>query len=213
VQALSDADGEIHSRAARAKSFCRFEEPRCGDEKSGNEIEISRCARNDKLKLARAASPTLDGQPMVVGAEWVARCAINKGGTTSRNSRPFPGWEFFVMEPMDITFHLVPQSYFDSLDPRADYTPRDFARDGFIHCTDGADEMARTANRYYQTDPEPHYYLFIDKACVHAPIRYEDAARVYPHIYGALNRDAIIAVRAARREANGTFLEPEQLQN
>ncbi len=110
---------------------------------------------------------------------------------------------------MDITFHLVPQAYFDSLDARADYAPRDFAREGFIHCTDGAEEMARTANRFYQSNPEPHYYLYIDKACVRAPIRYDDAARLYPHIYGALNRDAIAAVRPARRQRDGTFLAPE----
>ena len=114
---------------------------------------------------------------------------------------------------MDLTFHLVPQSYFDSLDAQADYTPRDYARDGFIHCTDGAVEMARTANRYYQANSEPHYYLYLDKARVRAPIRYEDAARIYPHIYGALNRDAIVAVRVARRGADGTFLEPELLSH
>lgn len=114
---------------------------------------------------------------------------------------------------VEITFHLAPQSYFDSLDPRADYISRDFARDGFIHCTDGAAEMARTANRYYQSNPEPHCYLYIDKSRVRAPIRYDDAGRIYPHIYGALNRDAIIAVRVARREADDTFLEPEPLQS
>jgi uncharacterized protein (DUF952 family) len=114
---------------------------------------------------------------------------------------------------MDITFHLVPQSYFDSLDAGVDYTPREFAREGFIHCTDGAAEMARTANRYYRANPEPHYYLYLDKLRVHAPIRYEDAARIYPHIYGALNRDAIVAVRAASRGADGAFLEPEPLSH
>jgi uncharacterized protein (DUF952 family) len=112
---------------------------------------------------------------------------------------------------MDVTFHLVSQSYFDSLDARAEYVPRDFAREGFIHCTDGAAEMARTANRYYQSNREPHYYLYIDKARVRAPIRYDDARRVYPHIYGALNRDAIIAVCPARRAADGTFLAPEPM--
>jgi uncharacterized protein (DUF952 family) len=110
---------------------------------------------------------------------------------------------------MDLTFHLVPKKYFDALDPHTDYVPRDFARDGFIHCTDGAEEMARTANRYYKLNAELHYYLYIDKARVCAPIRYDDAAQLYPHIYGALNRDAIVAVRAARREADGTFLAPE----
>jgi uncharacterized protein (DUF952 family) len=112
---------------------------------------------------------------------------------------------------MDLTFHLVPARYYDALDPNSDYVPGDFARDGFIHCTDGADEMARTANRYYQANVEPHYYLYIDKARVTAPIRYEDAARIYPHIYGALNRDAILAVRCAPRDADGVFLAPEAL--
>lgn len=114
---------------------------------------------------------------------------------------------------MDITFHLVPQKYFDALDPHADYVPHDFARDGFIHCTDGADEMARTANRYYKADTQAHYYLYIAKARVRAPIRYDAAPHIYPHIYGALNRDAIVAVRTARRATDGTFQAPESLSN
>ncbi len=86
--------------------------------------------------------------------------------------------------------------------------PREFARDKFIHCTDDAEEMARIANAFYKSNPEPHYYLYIDQTRVRAPISYDDAARLYPHIYGALNRDAIIAVRAARRSSDGTFLPP-----
>ena len=112
---------------------------------------------------------------------------------------------------MDLTFHLVPQNYFDSLDRQVDYVPETFANDGFIHCTDGADEVAGTANRYYRSNPEPHYYLYIDKARVRAPIRYDAEPRIYPHIYGALNRDAIVAVRLAQRSADGTFLPPEPL--
>ena len=112
---------------------------------------------------------------------------------------------------MDLTHHLVPQAYFDSQDSQTDYLPEPFARDGFIHCTDGADEMARTANRYYQSNTEPYYYLYIDKSRVRASIRYDAAPPIYPHIYGALNRDAIVAVRPARREPDGTFLPPEVL--
>ncbi len=112
---------------------------------------------------------------------------------------------------MDITFHLVPQTYFEACDPKSDYTPESFAREGFAHCTDGAEEMARTANRYYPANPEAHVYLYVDKSLVRAPIRYEDPGHLYPHIYGALNRDAIVAVRPARRQADGTFLPPEPL--
>ncbi len=112
---------------------------------------------------------------------------------------------------MNLTYHLVPQKYFDALDPRADYVPESFAREGLIHCTDGVEEMARTANQFYTSNPEPHYYLYIDKTRVRAPIRYEDAAKIYPHIYGTLNRDAIVAVRVAQRLDDGTFLPPESL--
>ena len=110
---------------------------------------------------------------------------------------------------MDLTFHLVSKKYFNACDSKIDYTPEPFARDGFIHCTDGADEMANTANRYYKSNTESHYYLYIDKLRVRAPIKYEDERHIYPHIYGALNRDAIVAVRVARRESDGTFLAPE----
>ena len=144
-------------------------------------------------------------------------CAEKSHRTLLRFPAEFTLSEANVLEmttpKMDLTFHLVLKEYFDALDPDADYTPRDFARDGFIHCTDGADEMARTANRYYQSNAEPHYYLYIDKARVRAPIRYDDANRLYPHIYGALNRNAIVAARVARREAAGTFLGPESLEN
>jgi len=113
---------------------------------------------------------------------------------------------------LDLTFHLVPQAYFDSQDSQTDYTPEAFAQDGFIHCTDGADEMARTANRYYQSNPGLHYYLYIDKTRVRAPTRYDAEPHIYPHIYGALNRDAIVTVRPAKRNVDGSFLPPEVLK-
>lgn len=56
-----------------------------------------------------------------------------------------------------------------------------------------------------------HLYLYIDKARVHAPIRYDDAQARYPHIYGTLNRDAIVATQPARRQADGSFLPPEPM--
>ena len=114
---------------------------------------------------------------------------------------------------MDLTFHLVPQSLFDALGADDDYAPRDFEREGFIHCTDAPEEMARVANAFYRSNSEPHYYLYIDKTRVRAPVRYDDAERRYPHIYGTLNRDAIVAIRPARRAADGAFLPPEALDH
>ncbi len=111
---------------------------------------------------------------------------------------------------MNITYHLVSKDYFESLDAGSDYIPAPFAKDGFIHCTDAPDEMARVANLFYNSDPSPHLYLYVDKDRVRAPIRYEDPDHKYPHIYGPLNRDAIISIRPAGRDAAGNFLPPEK---
>ncbi len=109
---------------------------------------------------------------------------------------------------MNVTFHLVPKSYFDTLDPNADYLPAAFPQDGFIHCTDDPVEMARIANLFYRDEPPPHLYLYIDKDRVKSPIRYDDAENKYPHIYGPLNGDAIVAIREAGRDGEGNFLPP-----
>lgn len=111
-----------------------------------------------------------------------------------------------------IIYHIVPKRYWSKQDPKKDYTPKPFAREGFIHCTKEPSEMARVANRLYLQERGPHVYLYIDTRKVSARIRYEDPGRKYPHIYGALNRDAIVAVKLARRSEKGRFLKPEALE-
>jgi len=110
-----------------------------------------------------------------------------------------------------IIYHLVPKRYFERQDPGADYYPAPFEQDGFIHCTKTAAEMARVANRFYRAERGPHVYLYIDSRKVKAKIKYEDPDNKYPHIYGGLNRDAIVATRPARKDAEGNFLPPEAL--
>jgi uncharacterized protein (DUF952 family) len=104
------------------------------------------------------------------------------------------------------TLHYSPVSYFDRLDPNEDYLPPHFEQDGFIHCTDGAENMANTGNRHYRDDTRDFYILYIDTERVKSPIKYEDPGRIYPHIYGPVSRDAIVDRRVAMRERDGTFL-------
>jgi uncharacterized protein (DUF952 family) len=111
---------------------------------------------------------------------------------------------------VDITFHGTPVEYFDLLDPDEPYEPRDFAREGFIHCTDGERRLADTLTAYYSDSPGDWLVLYIDKERVQAEIRYEDPERVFPHIYGPLNRDAIVAVRPIMRTSDGAFLAPRR---
>ena len=109
----------------------------------------------------------------------------------------------------DTTFHLVPAAYYRDCDSGAPYLPADYERDGFIHCTDGAENVADVGNRYYKDDRRMYIALVIDKTKLEPSVIYEDEARIFPHIYGPLNRDAIIDLLPVLREADGSFLPPK----
>lgn len=111
-----------------------------------------------------------------------------------------------------IIYHLVRKKFYARQSKNAVYLSKLFLQEGFIHCTRRADEMARVANRFYKPERGPHIYLYIETKKVKAKIHYDDAARQYPHIYGGLNHDAIVAIRPARRDAEGNFLAPETLE-
>ena len=112
---------------------------------------------------------------------------------------------------MRLAYHGTPKRYFDSLDPLKPYVPEPFGREGFIHTTEGREAVSITLTKYYQSSVEPWVVLYIDQDRVTSPIRYDDPAEVFPHIYGPLNREAIVAVRSIERAADGTFLRPEAL--
>jgi uncharacterized protein (DUF952 family) len=110
-------------------------------------------------------------------------------------------------EPSWRTYHLVPVEEWHAA-PDTPYLPAAFPHDGFIHTTHTAAEVAVAGNRFYKDDPRPYLALIIDLRRVTNPWRYDGDAR-FPHIYGPLNRDAVMAAPPAPRAADGTFLLPE----
>jgi uncharacterized protein (DUF952 family) len=112
---------------------------------------------------------------------------------------------------MRIAYHGTPKTYFDALDPAAPYVPEPFAREGFIHTTEGREAVSITLTKYYKSSAGAWVVLYIDQDRVTSPMRYDDPAEVFPHIYGPLNRDAIVAVKDIARSPDGTFMKPEPL--
>ena len=104
------------------------------------------------------------------------------------------------------TYHLAPEPVWAAQADAPEYRPEAYAADGFIHCTDGEINLLSVANTYYQSDPRPHVVLVLNPGRVTAPIKYEDPDSIYPHIYGPLNRDAVVDVRHAVRLADGSFV-------
>ncbi len=107
-----------------------------------------------------------------------------------------------------LTYHLVPRAEWQAADPTQPYQPVAFKQDRFVHCTDGADEVAATANRYFSALDGELLALVLDLAWVRSPVRYEDPRRIYPHVYGPIERSAIVDVLVMSRDTTGGFLSP-----
>ncbi|MBA2718203.1 MAG: DUF952 domain-containing protein [Chloroflexi bacterium] len=107
---------------------------------------------------------------------------------------------------MRLTFHLTPVEWWQAADPAEPLGAPSLAREGFIHCTDGAAAMVATANRHYRDDPRGFLILSVDLDRVGSPWTVEDAAGIYPHVVGPIAREAIVAVVAAPRASDGAFL-------
>ena len=104
-----------------------------------------------------------------------------------------------------LTYHLIAAADYDP--SAATYTPAAFAEEGFIHTTKRRALIVEVANRYYRADRRPYLLLTIDLDRAAAPWRYDAAGEEYPHVYGALNREAIIGSEPLPRADDGTFLD------
>ena len=107
---------------------------------------------------------------------------------------------------MRLSYHLVPLAAWEAAPPDRPYEAWSLATEGFIHCTDGADEMVATANRHYRADPRDFLVLTIDLDAAGSPWRIEDDRGIYPHIFGPIDRAAVLRVVQAPRAADGRFL-------
>jgi len=105
-----------------------------------------------------------------------------------------------------ITYHLTPLAWWDAAPADEPVSAPSLASEGFIHCTDGAGEMVATANRHYRDDPRPFVILSVDLDRVGSPWRIDDPGGIYPHVFGPIDRAAIVAVVPAPRAGDGRFL-------
>ncbi len=126
--------------------------------------------------------------------------------------------------------HLVSKADWDALKADQPYAAASLASEGFIHCTAGEALMLDVANRFYRDQPGEFLLLEIDEAKLTSEVKWEApadpkpapaaetppetkaeygeqtrAAVLFPHVYGPINREAVLQVRKAVRDASGTF--------
>lgn len=84
---------------------------------------------------------------------------------------------------------------------------KSLAEEGFIHASQ-ASQVTGVANKYYRGVSSDLVLLVIDPDLVRAEVRYEDvpgAELPFPHIYGPLNTDAVLAARPLTPGQDGAF--------
>ncbi|PIE81166.1 MAG: hypothetical protein CSA11_05180 [Chloroflexi bacterium] len=89
------------------------------------------------------------------------------------------------------------------------YTTESLQTEGFIHCSTPT-QAVYAANEHFKGQ-SGLLLLCIDEDLVEANVVYEDCyetGQQFPHIYGALNRDAVLGVVDFPPNADGTFNLP-----
>ncbi len=106
-----------------------------------------------------------------------------------------------------MAYHLIPAAAMPALADEA-VRPASLAIEGFVHLTHRMADLVEVANDFYRDEPGPHLVLTIALDSLSAPWRYDGDVR-FPHVYGPLDRAAIVEVRPIRRNAAGDFMPVE----
>lgn len=136
--------------------------------------------------------------------------------------------------------HLVTKSLWEQQANNKLFITESLAKEGFIHCTGDSNGLLQVANRFYKHVIEACVALEIDPAKLTAPLKWEAPAHPaqqtnpadtlptsvtnemgasnialtqFPHVYGPINREAIVRVIAIKRDQEGNFIGYETLEN
>jgi hypothetical protein len=106
-------------------------------------------------------------------------------------------------------YHIASRADWAAAQLAGVYAADSLASEGFIHCST-AEQVIATANRIFNGRPDL-LLLSIERARIKHEIRFENfegGTILYPHIYGALARDAVTAVHALPICDDGRFAWP-----
>jgi uncharacterized protein (DUF952 family) len=97
--------------------------------------------------------------------------------------------------------------------PDQPYAPDSLAEDGFVHCSPDEATTVAVVNAFYRDAPRPLHVLMLDEARLDARVEFEAAAPapppgvgddvLFPHVFGPLNRDAVVGIQEVEWDADG----------
>ena len=109
-------------------------------------------------------------------------------------------------------YHITTRAEAISCRKRGEYRPTAFDREGFIHCSYRR-QVAATANRIFHGRHDL-VVMEIDPQLLTCPLvdeNLEGGSERFPHIYGPLPMEAVLAVHPLLPDAAGMFTLPATL--
>jgi len=107
-------------------------------------------------------------------------------------------------------FHLTARAAYAAAFDAGVYEAPSLISEGFIHCSTGA-QIARTAERFYRAR-SGLVILCLEAEKLGAALKYEPAhGELFPHVYGGIAVESIVAVIDFPCRADGGFDLPEEL--
>ena len=106
-----------------------------------------------------------------------------------------------------VIYHMTPHSVWVAQEAGATFVEDTLETEGFIHCTAEPELLPVVANRFYRDTPGDWVLLCVDTSRLAAELRWEAADNhFFPHVYGPIDRAAIVDVLPFPRTATGEFL-------
>ncbi|WP_215456283.1 DUF952 domain-containing protein [Streptomyces sp. ATCC 21386] len=97
--------------------------------------------------------------------------------------------------------------------PDQPYAPSSLPEDGFVHCSPDEATTLAVVNAFYRNAPKPLHVLVLDEERLTARVEFEAAAPapppgvgedvLFPHVFGPLDRDAVVRILEIRWDQNG----------
>jgi uncharacterized protein (DUF952 family) len=111
---------------------------------------------------------------------------------------------------MNCVFHIAPRSHWQQAQKMGVYRASSLETEGFIHFST-VTQVIRTANTFFQGQ-RGLVLLYIDPNRLNSELRYDviETGERFPHLYGALNLDAVIQVVDFEPGGDGKFTLPPQ---
>jgi uncharacterized protein (DUF952 family) len=124
---------------------------------------------------------------------------------------------------MQLVFHITTRDRWQSAQQVGTYEAESLETQGFIHCST-LEQVAPVANAIFAGETDL-VLLWIDVDKLRSPLRFElpinphtgqpepNVTEQFPHLYGALNLEAVIKATDFEPDADGTFNQPVLLPN